>query len=130
MTYQLPPDIQRRMDATNELLKARQRELDAEEKKGTTEQAERNAAGKAYMEDYRRRLADTKAAKQAERDAAYEASIAPTKRREMLAWLVDHPGTTEADFEKIWPAKRELLQLDDRNAAIRREVEAQKRRRY
>jgi len=101
------------MDATNEMLKARQRELDAEEKKGTTEQAERNAAGKAYMEDYRRRLADTKAAKQAERDAEFEASIAPTKRVKMLEWLVSHPGQTEKDFEQVWP-----------------EVEAQRGRRY
>jgi len=97
------------MDAVNEQLKARQRELDAEEKKGIAEEAERHAAGAAYMADYRRRLADTKAAEQARSDARREQELAPVKCREMLQWLVDHPGTTEADFEKIWPSKRELL---------------------
>ncbi len=130
MSYRLPPDIQRRMDDVNEQLKARQRELDAEEKQETAEEAECNAAGKAYMEDYRRRLADTKAAKQAERDAEYEASISPVKRREMLQWMIAHPDKTETDFEQVWPHVRELLKLDDRDAAIRREVEAQHGRRY
>ncbi len=130
MTYQLPADIQQRMDATNEMLKARQCELDAEATRVSPEVAERNAAGKAYMEDYRRRLADTKAAKQAERDAEFEASIAPTKRVKMLEWLVSHPGQTEKDFEQVWPHVKELLKIGDRDEFVRREVEAQKRRRY
>jgi len=118
------------MDDANEMAKRRLRELDEEAKQPTAEEAERRAQSEAYMLDYHRRLKAKRDAEQAQRDAAYEASIAPTKRREMLQWLVDHPGTTEADFEKIWPAKRELLQLDDRNAAIQREIEAQRGRGY
>jgi hypothetical protein len=128
MTYRLPADIQKRMDDVNAKLKARQRELDAEEKKGTAEEAARHAAGAAYMADYRRRLADTKTAEQAQRDAAREQELAPVKRREMLQWLVDHPDQGESDFERIWPAKRELLKIGDRDELVQREIAAQRRR--
>jgi hypothetical protein len=42
----------------------------------------------------------------------------------MLEWLVDHPDQDEAAFERVWPHLRELLKLDDREAAIEREVAA------
>jgi hypothetical protein len=116
------------MDTVNEKLKARQRELDAEATRVSPEVAERNAEAELYMQDYRRRLADKKAAEQAQRDAAFEASIAPVKRREMLQWLIDHPGQGESDFEQVWPHVRELLKIGDRDELIQREIEAQRLR--
>jgi len=116
------------MDTVNEQLKARQRALDAEEKKGTAEEAARHASSKLYMEDYHKRLKAKRDAEQAERDAAREQELAPTKRREMLQWLVDHPDQGESDFERIWPAKRELLKIGDRDDLIQREIAAQRRR--
>jgi hypothetical protein len=80
------------------------------------------------MADYHRRMKDKRDAEQAARDAAFEASIAPVKRREMLQWLVDHPGQAEKDFEQVWPHVRELLKIDDRDAAVEREIAAQRRR--
>jgi len=35
--------------------------------------------------------------------------------------------STEADFEAVWPAARELLELDDRAATIRDEAAALRR---
>jgi hypothetical protein len=116
------------MDDATEMVTRRQRELDAEATRVSPEVAERNAAGKAYMQDYRRRLADRKAAEQAQRDAAFEASIATVRRVKMLEWLVAHPGQGESDFERIWPHVRELLKLDGRDAAVEREIAAQRRR--
>ncbi len=128
MTHQLPRDLQKRMDDATAMVKRRQRELDAEATRVSPEVAERNAAGKAYMQDYHKRLKAKRDAEQAQRDVDYEASIAPTKRVKMLEWLVDHPGQTAKDFELVWPHVRELLKLDDRDAAIAREVAAQRRR--
>ena len=130
MTYRLPPNLQKRMDAANEMVKRRLRELAAEAKQPSAEEAERRAQAAEYMKDYHRRMKDKRDAEAAQRDAVREQELAPIKRREMLAWIVDHPDQGESDFERIWPAKRELLQLDDRNAAIRREVEAQRGRAY
>jgi len=110
------------------MLKVRQRELDAEATRVSPELAERNAQSAEYMREYHKRLKAKRDAEQAQRDTAFEASIAPTKLREMLAWLINHPDQGESDFERIWPAKRELLKLDDRDAAIQREVDAQRRR--
>ena len=127
MSSRLPRNIQRQMDDVNAKLQARQRELDAQD---AAEQAERHAQSAEYMADYRRRLAEKKQAEQAQRDAEFERQVAPLKRTKMLEWLIDHPGQSEADFELVWPHVRELLKVDDRDAAIQREIEAQKRRRY
>ncbi len=130
MSYRLPRDIQKRMDDTNEMLKARQRELDEEAKQPTAEEAERRAQAAEYMKDYHRRLAAKKAAEQAQRDAEFEASVAPVKRVKMLEWLIANPDKSEKDFARVWPHMRELLKIDDRGELIRREVEAQRGRRY
>ncbi len=81
MTYQLPADIQRRMDDVNEQLKQRMKELEGDQ---AAEQAERDRINAEYRAAYLQNLANEKAAKQAERDAEYEASIAPLKRTKML----------------------------------------------
>jgi len=113
------------MDDVNEQLKARQRELDAE---AAAEQGERDRDNAATRAAYLKGLADKQAAEQATRDAAFEASIAPVRRVKMLAWLVDHPDKSEADFAGVWPHVKELLKIGDRDELVRREIEAQRRR--
>jgi len=118
------------MDDANEMVKRRLRELDAEAKQPTAEEAERSAQAAAYMADYHKRLQAKRDAQQAQRDAEFEASVAPVKRVKMLEWLIEHPDKSERDFQQVWPHVRELLKLDDRDAAIQREIAAQRQRRY
>ena len=127
MTYRLPPDISRRMDDATEMVKRRQRELDAQD---AAEQAARDKENARHRAAYLARLEAGKQAEQAARDAAREQELAPTKRREMLAWLVAHPDKSEADFAGVWPHVKELLKIGDRDAAIEREIEAQRQRRF
>jgi len=117
------------MDDTNEMLKRRQAELDEEAKQPSAEEAERRAQSEAYMLDYHRRLKAKRDAEQAQRDAEFEASVAPVKRVKMLEWLVDHPDKSEKDFARVRPHMRELLKIDDRDELIQREIDAQRRRR-
>lgn len=122
----LSPELRQRTQEVNEKLLARNAELKAQEEQEQAERDRINAEARArYLAD----LDAKKQAEQARRDAEQEAREAPVKRREMLAWLVDHPGTTEQDFESVWPLKRELLGLDSREAMIEREVSAMRERR-
>lgn len=123
----LPADVRKRAADANQQMQQRQRDLDAQQ---AAEQAERDRLNAEARKRYLGELDAKKAAAQARRDAEEEQRLAPVKRKEMLQWMIDHPGTTEADFENVWPHIKELRGIGSREAAIQRTIEAARRRGY
>ena len=53
-----------------------------------------------------------------EREAKAQAELEPVRRREMHAWLAQHPGRDEKDFLQLaWPHLKANL-LEDKHQAL------------
>lgn len=70
-----------------------------------------NEEAKQFHEKERVRQKDAERAKT-------EAFLAPIKLEKQRAWLIEHPGASPADFEKIWSLIREGLQKESIQKAI------------
>ncbi|MEJ7862360.1 MAG: hypothetical protein WKF90_12085 [Pyrinomonadaceae bacterium] len=84
---------------------------------------------KAHAESGKRqRTADLEAERLAEKakaDASVELELAADKKRLQNQWLVDHPGKTEADFNKeAWHLLKENLIAERDAAQMEVEMEA------
>jgi hypothetical protein len=110
----LSPELRERIQDVNQRLLDRNKELAGDREAELAENKRRNDIARTQ---YLSELAEKKAAEQARRGAEEEQRLAPEKRREMLAWLIDHPDKTEADFERIWPLVKESKRIGDREAA-------------
>jgi hypothetical protein len=59
---------------------------------------------------------------QAEAKAARAEQLATIRANRRRAWLIDHPGNTDADFEAIWPHIYEQLKSDESERYIEQRV--------
>lgn len=74
-----------------------------------------------------KRLAAEEADRNSRRQAdemALNLELEPTKDRLRNAWLVDHPGRTSEDFEKVWPNLRANLLAERQQSAVQATMEA------
>lgn len=105
-------------------LRARQREIEAQQQ---AEQAERDRLNTEARNHYLAEQQVKEDAIKAQVAARLAAECAGVKAERQRAWLIEHPGQTAATFDKtIWPLIEE--QLFGRDAAIKREIEAQRER--
>jgi hypothetical protein len=105
-------------------LRARQREIEAQQQ---AEQAERDRLNTEARNHYLAEQQVKEDAIKAQVAARLAAERAGVKAERQRAWLIEHPGQTAATFDKtIWPLIEE--QLFGRDAAIKREIEAQRER--
>jgi hypothetical protein len=97
---------------------AKQREKEA------AERAERDRLNAEARVAWEQKIEADRLADRRKTEAALDAELEPRYRRQKAEWLVNNPGKTAADFDRLWAEHlRPVLAADLREARINLAVE-------